>query len=638
MRRFRVGFPAVVRAAGAVLAALLVACGGGGSRSAVDVPQQLTLTATALNGHDVALQWSGLASAPTNYAVYMDGAFLWTELPSGPSETTGRTVVRSLAASTRHCFVVYAVYFPLGIQSRSNEACATTFADAPPGEVSGVVATAVTPARIDLAWTAAVDDWGIAQYRVNRDGNAPVTVTATQWSDTSVVPAHRYCYTVTAIDTGGNASPPSAAACGTTPADGVAPTAPAFLEVTVSGTVATLRWGASGDDAALAGYRLLRDGALLREIEAPPGPEPVVATDADLAAATQVCYAVVAVDRAGNVSPPSPRACATTSWTFSVLAARADVRDAIGTWTAAAIDAAGRLHVAHSFTPWSPAANAPGPTGLHYLTNAGGAWVTTPVPMQFALAAAPAVAVRNGTVHLAYRDSGLLRYATLGAAPTSETIGSESPREIGLGIDAAGPPQLGLATATVRHGVRSASGWTFTDVSAVTPMELSFAVDRQGKAHFAFRDSLATTLWHATDAGGAWTVTALATGAPGTFFFPRIAVDAAGAAHIVYHDEPNATLKYATARGGAWTHAGIDTATVAGPGLAIAVDPDGAVHVSASDRAFGGLKYLTNRSGAWRTFVLQAGSTPAASAVLVDAAGRVHIVFGGADLRLATGP
>lgn len=80
-------------------------------------------------------------------------------------------------------------------------------------------ATTLSPARIDLAWTAAADDWGIASYRAHLDGVLLTTTAAVAYIDTSAYPATSYCYTVTAVDTSGNASPPSNRICAATPAD-----------------------------------------------------------------------------------------------------------------------------------------------------------------------------------------------------------------------------------------------------------------------------------------------------------------------------------------------------------------------------------------------------------------------------------
>ena len=156
-------------------------------------------------------------------------------------------------------------------------------ADQPPAAPTGVSATAVSPARIDLAWSAASDDWGIASYRINRDGALLATVAGLSHADTTVNPATTYCYTVTAIDTGGNESPPSAPACAVTPGDGAAPSAPSGLFAAADGVNMTLQWNASTDNGAVASYLIYRDGVLVQTLPAPAGAATVATTDLMLA-------------------------------------------------------------------------------------------------------------------------------------------------------------------------------------------------------------------------------------------------------------------------------------------------------------------------------------------------------------------
>jgi uncharacterized repeat protein (TIGR03806 family) len=93
----------------------------------------------------------------------------------------------------------------------------------PPTVPANVTATALSSSRIAVAWSASTDDGsGIAGYRVFRGGTAAAiaTVTATQYTDTSLTPSTSYSYTVVAFDaaTPPNASAPSAAASATTSA------------------------------------------------------------------------------------------------------------------------------------------------------------------------------------------------------------------------------------------------------------------------------------------------------------------------------------------------------------------------------------------------------------------------------------
>jgi chitodextrinase len=136
-------------------------------------------------------------------------------------------------------------------------------------------------------------------------------VSGTSFSDTALAPSTTHTYTVVAFDAAGNQSAPSATASATTqPApDTQPPTAPTNLAATaVSASQINLAWTASTDDVGVAGYNVFRDG------DATP-----IATvsgtsfsDTALAPSTTHSYIVVAFDAAGNQSPPSNAASATT--------------------------------------------------------------------------------------------------------------------------------------------------------------------------------------------------------------------------------------------------------------------------------------------------------------------------------------
>ena len=57
-----------------------------------------------------------------------------------------------------------------------------------------------SPLRVDLSWSAAADDTGVATYRVYRNGAHVGTTTATSWTNVSVAPGTTYTYVVRALD------------------------------------------------------------------------------------------------------------------------------------------------------------------------------------------------------------------------------------------------------------------------------------------------------------------------------------------------------------------------------------------------------------------------------------------------------
>jgi chitodextrinase len=86
-----------------------------------------------------------------------------------------------------------------------------------PSVPGGVTASAVSPTRVDLAWTGSSDNQGVAGYRIYRNGTAIGTTSSTSYSDTTAAPSSTYSYTVDAVDTTGNRSAQSDPASVTTP-------------------------------------------------------------------------------------------------------------------------------------------------------------------------------------------------------------------------------------------------------------------------------------------------------------------------------------------------------------------------------------------------------------------------------------
>jgi hypothetical protein len=111
----------------AIAVAGVPACGGNDDTpSTPAIPVQISLSATPASPTEVVLRWSGLSGAPTRYEVYINGAFYASAYPSSASSTSESVRISALTAGTNYCFSVYAVYFPVGVGSRSNDACTTT--------------------------------------------------------------------------------------------------------------------------------------------------------------------------------------------------------------------------------------------------------------------------------------------------------------------------------------------------------------------------------------------------------------------------------------------------------------------------------------------------------------------------------
>ena len=175
------------------------------------------VAATANGSEEIDLSWSP-SSDPgggvAGYTVYRNGSSVGTSTTTSFADT-------GLTANTTYSYTVDAVDTSNNRSAQSSPpVSATTDPDTTvPTAPASLTATAVSAARVDLAWSASSDPDGVSGYRVFRDGVAIAEVTSgLGYSDTSVVPATTYNYTVRAFDSV-NESPDSPVATATTPAD-----------------------------------------------------------------------------------------------------------------------------------------------------------------------------------------------------------------------------------------------------------------------------------------------------------------------------------------------------------------------------------------------------------------------------------
>jgi chitodextrinase len=179
----------------------------------------------------------------------------------------------------------------------------------PPTTPTGLTATAVSSTQVNLSWTAATDNVGVANYRVRRNGADAGTATSTSFSDTGLTANTLYTYTVSAADAAGNRSNESSTASATTPAapDTQAPSVPASVQaVANSATQITVTWAASTDNIGVANYRVRRNGADAGTVTG------TSFVDTGRTASTTYTYTVSSADAAGNRSAESASASATT--------------------------------------------------------------------------------------------------------------------------------------------------------------------------------------------------------------------------------------------------------------------------------------------------------------------------------------
>jgi chitodextrinase len=179
------------------------------------------------------------------------GDTFWAQRQTAPTATSGTSVTLNDTAPTadRWNFAAAEV-LPAGSDTQA------------PSVPAGLKADTVTATSAALSWTASSDDFGVAGYRVFRDGTQVGQPTTASFTDTGLLAGQSYVYIVKAYDAAGNVSAASDPKTVTTPApDNNAPsvslTAPAAA-ATVSGTVSVQ--ADASDDVGVASVQFLLDG------------------------------------------------------------------------------------------------------------------------------------------------------------------------------------------------------------------------------------------------------------------------------------------------------------------------------------------------------------------------------------------
>jgi fibronectin type 3 domain-containing protein len=293
---------------------------GGVPRDTTEPTAPTNLAATAPSATSVDLTWTASTDnvGVTGYRVQRcSGSSTCTNFTQ-ISTTTGTVFSDTeLAASTIYRYRVLAEDAAGNLSSYSAIASTTT----PPTAPTGLTATVVSLAQIDLSWTDSTDAWGVAEYQMQRCAGAGCTTfsaigtsTATAFSNTGLTVGTTYRYRVRAADAAGNLSAFSSNVTASTPLDTTAPTAPSNLAGTALSTSSIdLSWTASTDDVGVTGYHLERcAGAACANFAPIASPANATYNDTGLAENTPYQYRVRAVDAAGNPSAYSGTVSVTT--------------------------------------------------------------------------------------------------------------------------------------------------------------------------------------------------------------------------------------------------------------------------------------------------------------------------------------
>jgi chitodextrinase len=233
----------------------------------------------------------------------------------------------SLVPSASYSYRVRASDTAANLSGYSNTASAVTSPPPdtqPPTAPSALTALAVSSSQINLAWTAATDDVGVINYRIERCAGVGCSTfvevgstAGTAFSDTGLTATTTYGYRVRAKDAAANLGPYTTTASATTfaPPDTQAPTAPSGLSASAaSSTQIDVGWTASTDNVAVTSYLIERcAGASCTDFAQIGTTAGVSISDTTLDASSAYRYRVRATDAAGNLSGYSNIATASTS-------------------------------------------------------------------------------------------------------------------------------------------------------------------------------------------------------------------------------------------------------------------------------------------------------------------------------------
>ncbi|HVY77650.1 MAG TPA: hypothetical protein VG898_04000 [Solirubrobacterales bacterium] len=166
----------------------------------------------------------------------------------------------------------------------------------PPSAPTGLTATGGIE-RVQLQWDASSDEFGVARYRVFRDGGEIGTAPGTSFTEYPA-PVGEHEYVVYAEDASGNLSAASDPVTVTVEPDVEPPTAPTNLEATVGDEGVRLEWDGSTDNVGVERYPVLRDGTQI-------GTSNTTEILDQFASGGVHTYVVYAEDEAGNKSDAS---------------------------------------------------------------------------------------------------------------------------------------------------------------------------------------------------------------------------------------------------------------------------------------------------------------------------------------------
>jgi fibronectin type 3 domain-containing protein len=270
----------------------------------------------SVSGTTINLSWTGSTDdiGVVRYNVHRGASAGFTPTTANRiAQPTGTGYSDSGLAPGTYYYKVTAEDAAGNLSAASNES-AGTIPDTAPPSAPGALTQTVTGSTVNLAWTAATDDVGVARYDVHRGTSSGFTPTSanriaqptgTSYND-NPPGIGTYYYKVSAEDAAGNVSAVSNEVA-VTILDGAPPTAPSGLAATASADAVTLSWTAATDNIGVARYNVHRGtsaGFTPTTANRIAQPAATSYTDGGLDPGTYY-YKVTAEDVAGNVGSSS---------------------------------------------------------------------------------------------------------------------------------------------------------------------------------------------------------------------------------------------------------------------------------------------------------------------------------------------
>lgn len=272
----------------------------------------VTLSAPNAAADDVILTISGKAGAVVSVSYTTPGGAAKT---LSPVTLPANGIYRLSVPLTEYGSYTFSAVSKLEGES---DATAETSVESVPSYVSPITGFKVTngeAGELKLAWDAPV---GTGKLWITRDGVTLGCLTEeyTSYNDTNLDSNRIYTYEIVFENAAGmRSSAASAMGKPTGAPDTEKPTAPAVVTPQISGTSVTLSWTRATDNVRVSGYRIYRDGVLIRDTTKR------TFTDEGLAIDTEYSYYIKAYDGAGNESDASMTVTAKTpdGWSIDKL-------------------------------------------------------------------------------------------------------------------------------------------------------------------------------------------------------------------------------------------------------------------------------------------------------------------------------